>query len=165
MTHEPDGGWYYQQIDLGFNYRMTEMQAALGLSQMARLEEYVASRHTLARNYETKLADLPVTTPWQHPDGYSGLHLYVIRLQLARIDKSHREVFDALRESGIGVNLHYIPVHLQPYYQRFGFNFGDYPESERYYAEAISLPMYSALTHGQQDAVVDALGQALTVRS
>jgi UDP-4-amino-4,6-dideoxy-N-acetyl-beta-L-altrosamine transaminase len=165
MTHEPDGGWYYQQIDLGFNYRMTEMQAALGLSQMARIEEYVASRHALARDYETKLAELPVTTPWQHPDGYSGLHLYVIRLQLARIDKSHREVFDTLRESGIGVNLHYIPVHRQPYYQRLGFNLGDYPESERYYAEAISLPMYSALTRRQQDTVVVALGQALTVRS
>jgi dTDP-4-amino-4,6-dideoxygalactose transaminase len=144
---------------------MTEMQAALGLSQMARIEEYVASRHALARDYETKLAELPVTTPWQHPDGYSGLHLYVIRLQLARIDKSHREVFDTLRESGIGVNLHYIPVHRQPYYQRLGFNLGDYPESERYYAEAISLPMYSALTRRQQDTVVVALGQALTVRS
>ncbi|MEO0316122.1 MAG: hypothetical protein RI928_2578 [Pseudomonadota bacterium] len=163
MTHAPDGGWYYQQIDLGFNYRMTEMQAALGLSQIARLDEYVARRHVLSMDYEAKLAGLPVTTPWQHPDGYSGLHLYVIRLQLGQIHRSHREVFDAMRESGIGVNLHYIPVHTQPYYQRFGFKAGDFPESERYYAEAISLPMYSDLTGKQQDAVVAALERALAI--
>lgn len=163
MTHAPDGGWYYQQIDLGFNYRMTEMQAALGLSQISRLDEYVARRHVLSMDYEAKLAGLPVTTPWQHPDGYSGLHLYVIRLQLGQIHRSHREVFDAMRESGIGVNLHYIPVHTQPYYRRFGFKAGDFPESERYYAEAISLPMYSGLTGKQQDAVVAALERALAI--
>jgi len=163
MTHVPDGVWFYQQIELGYNYRMTEMQAALGLSQMTRLDEYVARRHALARDYETKLASLPVTTPWQDPDGYSGLHLYVIRLQLERINRSHREVFDAMRDSGLGVNLHYIPVHTQPYYQRLGFKLGDFPESERYYAEAISLPMYSGLTGEQQNAVVSALEQALAV--
>ena len=163
MTHVPDGVWYYQQIELGYNYRMTEMQAALGLSQMARLDEYVARRHALARDYETRLASLPVTTPWQDPDGYSGLHLYVIRLQLERINRSHREVFDAMRDRGIGVNLHYIPVHTQPYYQRLGFKLGDFPESERYYTEAISLPMYSGLTGEQQDAVVAALEQTLAV--
>ncbi|UYO95607.1 UDP-4-amino-4,6-dideoxy-N-acetyl-beta-L-altrosamine transaminase [Pollutimonas sp. M17] len=163
MTHVPHGGWYYQQIDLGFNYRMTEIQAALGLSQMARLDEYVARRHALARDYKIKLAALPVTTPWQHPDGYSGLHLYVIRLQLERTNRSHREVFDTLRENGIGVNVHYIPVHTQPYYERLGFKLGDFPESERYYAEAISLPMYSGLTGDQQDVVVSTLERALAI--
>ena len=161
MTHEPDGSWYYQQIDLGFNYRMTEIQAALGISQMTRLDRYVARRHELANRYDDMLADLPATRPWQHPDSYSGLHLYVIRLQLDRIGKTHREVFDSLREQGIGVNLHYIPVHTQPYYQRLGFRPGDYPEAERYYAEAISLPMYQTLSEPQQDAVVEAFRKTL----
>lgn len=161
MTHEADGPWYYQQIDLGFNYRMTELQAALGNSQMERLEAFVARRHQLASRYDDLLADLPVTTPWQHPDGYSGLHLYVIRLQLDKITRTHRQVFEALREQGIGVNLHYIPVHTQPYYQRMGFRKGDYPEAERYYAEAISLPMFQTMTEAQQDEVVSALKEAL----
>lgn len=161
MTHESDGPWYYQQIDLGFNYRMTELQAALGVSQMERLDQYVARRHQLAQRYDQLLANLPVTTPWQHPDSYSGLHLYVIRLQLDKISKTHRQVFEALRELGIGVNLHYIPVHTQPYYQRMGFKAGDYPESERYYGEAISLPMFQTLTLTQQDQVISALQEAL----
>lgn len=161
MTHEPDGPWYYQQIDLGFNYRMTELQAALGVSQMERLDDYVSRRQALARRYDVQLADLPVTLPWQHPDIYSGLHLYVIRLKLDQIDRSHREVFEALREQGIGVNLHYIPVHTQPYYQRMGFKAGDFPEAERYYAEAISLPMYPTITTAQQDQVITALSKAL----
>jgi len=161
MTHESDGPWYYQQIDLGFNYRMTDMQAALGVSQMTRLDDYVARRHALARRYDALLADLPVVTPWQHPDGYSGLHLYVVRLRLDRTSRSHRQVFDALRAQGIGVNLHYIPVHTQPHYQRMGFKPGDFPEAERYYAEAISLPMYATLTEDGQDQVVAALRAAL----
>ncbi|MBB1472239.1 UDP-4-amino-4,6-dideoxy-N-acetyl-beta-L-altrosamine transaminase [Luteimonas sp. MC1782] len=157
MTHASDGPWFYQQIDLGFNYRMTEMQAALGVSQMGRLDQYVASRHELASRYDKLLADLPVTRPWQHPDSYSGLHLYVICLQLDQIDKTHRQVFESLRERGIGVNLHYIPVHTQPYYQQMGFKAGDFPEAERYYAEAISLPMFQTLSDAQQDEVVAAL--------
>ena len=161
MTHEPDGAWYYQQVALGFNYRMTELQAALGLSQMSRLDDYVARRHELARRYDALLADMPVVIPWQHPDGYSGLHLYVIRLQPERVGNSHREVFDGLRENGIGVNLHYIPVHRQPYYAAMGFNAGDFPEAERYYAEAISLPLYATLSERQQDEVVAALGKVL----
>lgn len=161
MTHAPDGPWYYQQIDLGFNYRMTELQAALGVSQMARLDDYVASRHALAARYDTLLAELPLTRPWQHPDSYSGLHLYVIRLQLERIGKTHRQVFDSLREQGIGVNLHYIPVHTQPYYQQIGFKAGDFPEAARYYAEAISLPMFQTMSEAQQDLVVAALRRAL----
>src|SRR5690606_35357949 len=161
MTHEPDGPWYYQQIDLGFNYRMTELQAALGVSQMERLDRFVSRRHQLACRYDELLAGLPVVTPWQHPDSYSDLHLYVIRLQLEKIDKRHRQVFEALREQGIGVNLHYIPVHTQPYYQQMGFKIGDYPEAERYYAEAISLPMFQTMTDEQQDEVVAAVRKAL----
>jgi len=161
MTHEPDGPWYYQQVDLGFNYRMTDLQAALGLSQMARLDEYVARRHELARRYDEELEEMPVVTPWQHPDGHSGLHLYVVRLQFDKIRRNHRDVFVSLREQGIGVNLHYIPVHTQPYYQRMGFTTGEFPEAEAYYAEAISLPMYPTLSEAQQDKVIAALGKAL----
>lgn len=163
MTHEPDGPWYYQQVDLGFNYRMTELQAALGVSQMARLDDFVKRRHELARRYDELLADLPVLSPWQHPDSYSGLHLYVIRLKLGQIRASHREVFESLREQGIGVNLHYIPVHTQPFYETMGFAPDDFPESMRYYNEAISIPMYHGLTFEQQDAVVEALKQAFSV--
>ncbi|PAU54943.1 UDP-4-amino-4,6-dideoxy-N-acetyl-beta-L-altrosamine transaminase [Pseudomonas sp. PIC25] len=161
MTHESDGPWYYQQIDLGFNYRMTELQAALGVTQLERLDRYVARRHELARRYDQLLAGLPVTTPWQHPDSYSGLHLYVIRLQLETLRSSHRQVFESLREQGIGVNLHYIPVHTQPYYQRMGFQAGDFPEAERYYREAISLPMFQTMTEQQQDKVVGILREVL----
>lgn len=160
MTQAADGPWYYQQIDLGFNYRMTELQAALGLSQMQRLDQYVARRHQLAARYDDLLFDLPVTTPWQHPDSYSGLHLYVIRLQLEKIGKTHRQVFEALRELGIGVNLHYIPIHTQPYYQQMGFETGDYPQAEQYYREAISLPMFQTMTDAQQDDVVAAVRKA-----
>jgi len=160
MTHVPDGPWYYQQIDLGFNYRMTELQAALGVSQMDRLDQYIARRHELAERYEVLLADLPITRPWQHPDSYSGLHLYVIRLKLDQIGMSHLEVFDSLREQGIGVNLHYIPVHTQPYYQRMGYKIGDYPQAEQYYAEAISIPIYAGLTEVNQNTVISSLKRA-----
>lgn len=161
MSRAPDGPWYYEQVTLGFNYRMTDLQAALGLSQLARLDEYVTRRHALARRYDEALVGLPVLTPWQHPDSYSGLHLYVIRLQLERIGRSHREVFDALRAAGIGVNLHYIPVHTQPYYQALGFRTGQFPDAERYYAEAISLPLYPSMSDAQQAEVVAALREAL----
>jgi UDP-4-amino-4,6-dideoxy-N-acetyl-beta-L-altrosamine transaminase len=161
MTHASDGAWYYQQIELGFNYRMTDIHAALGLSQMARVDEYVSRRHMIARNYDDRLSSLPVTLPWQCPDRYSGMHLYVIRLQLNLINSSHIEIFNSLRDRGVGVNLHYIPVYRQPYYKRFGFKLGDFPESERYYAEAISLPMFAGLTDEQQDTVIAAVGQVL----
>jgi len=161
MTHEPDGPWYYQQVELGYNYRMTELQAALGISQMQRLDEFVAQRHQLAQRYNQLLAGLPLTLPWQHPDSYSGLHLYVIRLQLNKINKTHRQVFEELREAGIGVNLHYIPVHTQPYYQNMGFKQGDFPEAEKYYQEAISLPMYSMLSEEQQNTITQALEKVL----
>jgi dTDP-4-amino-4,6-dideoxygalactose transaminase len=161
MTHDPDGPWYYQQVELGFNYRMTELQAALGVSQMERLNDYVACRHVLARRYNELLSGLALTLPWQHVDGYSGLHLYVDRLQLEKIARTHLQVFGALRNEGIGVNLHYIPVHSQPYYAKMGFKPGDFPEAERYYAAAISLPMYPLMTVIQQDAVVAALQKAI----
>jgi len=149
MTHPSHGPWYYQQIALGYNYRMTELQGALGLSQLTRLDDYVARRHVLAQIYNEKLADLPLTTPWQHPDTYSGLHLYIVRLQLDKISLSRREVFQGLRAAGIGVNVHYIPVHTQPFFKQFGFADGDFPNAERYYAEALSLPMYPTLTEEQ----------------
>ena len=161
MTREADGPWYYQQIDLGFNYRMTELQAALGVTQMERLDQYVARRHQLARRYDDLLTGLPVTAPWQHADSYSGLHLYVIRLQLDKIEKTHRQVFEALRELGIGVNLHYIPVHSQPYYERMGFKPDDFPQSQTYYQEAISIPMFQTMTDEQQDEVIAALRVAV----
>jgi dTDP-4-amino-4,6-dideoxygalactose transaminase len=156
-----EGPWYYQQVDLGYNYRMTDLQGALGASQMTRLEAYVARRHELARRYDALLADLPVTTPWQHPDSYSGLHLYVIRLQLDKIQRTHLEVFEAMRAKNVIVNLHYIPVHTQPYYQKLGFKAGDFPVAEAYYREAISIPMYPTLTEAQQDEVVAALKESM----
>lgn len=161
MTREPDGPWYYQQVELGYNYRMTELQAALGISQIQRLDEFVAQRHKLAQRYNEKLSNLPITLPWQHPDSYSGMHLYVIRLQLEKINKTHKEVFEALREAGILVNLHYIPVHTQPYYQKIGFKQGDFPEAEKYYQEAISIPLFPTLTQQEQDFVVEELHKVL----
>lgn len=161
MTHDADGPWYYQQIDLGFNYRMTELQAALGVSQMDRLDDYVARRHELAARYRELLAHLPVTLPWQHPEGYSGLHLFVIRLQLAKLAVTHRQVFESLRAQGIGVNLHYIPVHTQPYFAEMGFAPDAFPESQKYYREAISIPMFQTMTLDEQDEVVAALNKAL----
>lgn len=161
MNAEPHGPWYYQQVALGFNYRMTDMQAALGVSQMKRLDEFVAKRHALARRYDSLLSGLPVTTPKQEPAAHSAFHLYVIRLQRERLQKTHAQIFTELRERGIGVNLHYIPVHTQPYYAGMGFCAGDFPEAERYYSEAISLPMYAALSEEQQDAAVQALRETL----
>jgi UDP-4-amino-4,6-dideoxy-N-acetyl-beta-L-altrosamine transaminase len=161
MTHEPDGPWYYQQIDLGFNYRMTDLQAALGISQMGRIDQFVARRYELARRYDDLLAGLPITTPWRHPDACSAWHLYVVRLNRDKIARTHRQVFDSLREQNIGVNLHYIPVHTQPYYRAVGFRLGCFPEAEAYYEDAISLPIYATLDETQQDEVVEALKIAL----
>jgi UDP-4-amino-4,6-dideoxy-N-acetyl-beta-L-altrosamine transaminase len=157
MTGKIHGPWYYQQIELGFNYRMTDLQAALGNSQFARLDHFVQRRHVLAMHYDKAFADIHVTLPWQHPDTYSSYHLYVIRLKLGMIKSSHRLIFEALRQAGIGVNLHYIPIHTQPYYQRLGFKSGDYPNAEHYYQEAISIPLFYDMTEKQQDYVITTL--------
>ena len=163
MTCDSDGGWYYQQITLGFNYRMTELQAALGVSQMARLDENVALRHKLAERYNQILAELPLILPFKSGKTYSGLHLYVIRLLLDKINLTHNEVFTELRKKGIGVNVHYIPVHFQPHYMEMGFRKGAYPEAERYYSEAISLPMFHHMTLDQQNSVVSVLTKTLRI--
>jgi UDP-4-amino-4,6-dideoxy-N-acetyl-beta-L-altrosamine transaminase len=162
MTRNPDGPWYYQQIDLGYNYRMTDIQAALGLSQMRRLDEFVSSRQAIANQYDELLRDLPLETPWMHPEGYSAFHLYVIRLKLSELTKTHREVFEGLRSMGIGVNLHYMPIYLQPYYAALGVKRGYCPEAERYYAEAMSIPMYPGLMEAEQQRVVDSLRMTLS---
>ncbi|MDB9312960.1 UDP-4-amino-4,6-dideoxy-N-acetyl-beta-L-altrosamine transaminase [Spirulina sp. CS-785/01] len=161
MTEASHGGWYYQQLELGLNYRLTDIQAALGASQMQRLDKFVARRRVLAQRYNELLQYLPLTLPWQYPDTNSSWHLYVIRLQLDKINKSHQQVFAALRDAQIGVNLHYIPVHTQPYYQKLGFQWGDYPEAEQYYREAISIPLYYGLTDIEQERVVDSIRNAL----
>jgi len=148
------GAWYYQQIELGYNYRMTELQAALGLSQFSRLDAYVQRRQEIAKVYDAQLADLPLTTPWQSPGGLSALHLYPIRLHHADARKA---VFDGMRKADIGVNVHYIPVHTQPWYRRFGFRDGDFPQAEHYYAGAISLPMFPTLGATDQQKVVATL--------
>ncbi|MGY2169319.1 UDP-4-amino-4,6-dideoxy-N-acetyl-beta-L-altrosamine transaminase [Pseudomonas gingeri] len=151
------GLWYYQQLELGFNYRMTDLHAALGLSQTARLDSFVARRRELAARYNRLLADLPLTLPVAQAGAESAWHLYVVRLQLDRVKVTQRDVFETLRAAGIGVNLHYIPVHLQPYYREQGFKDGDFPEAERYFSEAISLPLFPLLTEEQQDYVVEQL--------
>lgn len=163
MERESEGGWYYEQIALGFNYRMTDVQAALGLSQLHRVDAYVARRHELAARYDHLLASFPLVTPWQHPDGYSGRHLYVIRLKPGVVGKGHRQVFTEMRDAGIGVNLHYIPVYRQPYYQKLGFALGMCPEAERYYEEAITLPLFPTMSEEQQDQVVAVLKKVLGV--
>jgi len=162
MENEPPGPWYYEQIALGFNYRMTDIQAALGASQMQRIDAFVQRRHELAKRYNQKLAHLPVALPWQHPDTHSAFHLYSIRLQTDKIRLSHRQVFEAFRQAGIGVNLHYIPVHTQPYYRQLGFQEGDFPQAEAYYRTAISLPLFYDLTETQQDSVVESLEAILS---
>lgn len=161
MTHEPDGPWYYQQIDLGFNYRMTDIQAALGISQLEKLDGFIARRRELAQRYDNLLENLPLITPWQDPDGLSAWHLYVIRLQLDKIPQSHEEVFVALRKKRIGVNLHYIPVHTHPWYQELGFEAGQFPKAEQYYKEAITLPLFPEITEEEQDYVISCLRESL----
>lgn len=161
LFRPPDELWNYQQICLGFNYRMTDISAALGLSQMQRLDEFVAKRHEIAKRYDTLLAGMPLTLPWQHPDSYSSLHLYLIRLRLGEIKHKYRTVYAALHAAGILVNLHYIPVYRQPYYENMGFRAGYCKEAEKYYSETLSIPMYPELSDEQQDLVIEALNQVL----
>ena len=168
ITREPNrfvdaslGPWYYEQQMLGFNYRMTDIQAALGMSQLARLGDYIERRNVLAWRYDQALRDMPLRLPVVQEENRSAFHLYVVRLKPNATDKAHRHVFESLRQRGIGVNLHYMPVHLQPYYRAFGFAPEQYPEAEAHGQEAITLPMYAALTDQQQDQVVDSLHQIL----
>lgn len=151
------GAWYYEQLELGHNYRMTDIQAALGTSQAKRIDELVARRRALAKRYDEAFQGASLNAPWQHPDTQSSWHLYVIR-----VEKDVRvKAFQRLRDAGIGVNLHYIPVPRQPYYRDLGFNPADWPDAERYYAEAITLPLYPALTDEQQDRVIAGVRRAL----
>jgi len=161
MSNLSEGDWYYQQVELGFNYRMTELQAALGVSQMQRLDKFVTQRHILQKRYDLLLNDLAIIKPYQDQDSYSALHLYPIQVDLDSIDKSRKQIFDELRQSGIGVNVHYIPIYAQPYYQQLGFQEGDFPNSEVYYDRAISIPLFHAMTIEQQDKVCNSIKKAL----
>ena len=162
MNKLPEGNWYYQQVDLGFNYRMTELQAALGVSQMQRLDKFVTQRHILQKRYDSLLHDLAIIKPYQDQDRYSALHLYPIQVDLDSIDKNRQQIFDELRQSGIGVNVHYIPIHTQPYYKNLGFKIGDFVKSESYYKATISIPLSSSLTLKEQDKVVTSLIKSLS---
>lgn len=163
MEGETHGPWYYQQLELGYNARITDIQAALGYSQLQRIDDFVKRRLELVGQYNEGFKNLPITLPWQHPDTYSAFHLYVIRLKLKEISKNHRQVFEELLAAEIGVNLHYIPVHTQPYYQKLGFNEGDYPEAESYYKEAISLPLFYELSDEQQGYIIKTLKGILEI--
>ena len=161
ITKETEEGWYYQQIDLGFNYRMTELQAALGVSQMQRLDEFVSKRHILQERYDLLLSGLSVIKPYQDHDCYSALHLYPIQIDLNSVDKSRQQIFSEIRENNVGVNVHYIPIHTQPYYQQLGFKDGEFPNSESYYKAALSIPLYSGMVFQDQDKVIRAVTKAL----
>lgn len=160
MVHRPDGEWYYEQIELGFNYRLTDLQAALGVSQLARLGDYITRRRVLADRYDSLLAGLPLVTPWRDPDCNSAWHLYVVRLD-ASMSSRRADVFSGLRRDGIGVNVHYIPVYRQPYYERLGLLRSDFPVAETYYEGALTIPLYPGLGEEQQDVVVASLARLL----
>jgi UDP-4-amino-4,6-dideoxy-N-acetyl-beta-L-altrosamine transaminase len=157
MEGESEGAWYYEMHELGWNYRMTDIQAALGLSQLTRLDAYVARREALAARYDRLLANSGLTLPWRDPDCTSAWHLYVVGWNEAASGLSRAEAFDRLRAAGIGVNVHYIPVHTQPYFRRLGFRPGQFPAAEAYYAQAITLPLYATMTEAQQDRVAETL--------
>lgn len=155
------GGWYYEQLELGFNYRMTDIHAALGSSQLKRLEAYVERRNVLARRYDALLEALPVQRPHVSAENLSAFHLYVVRVEDDGDGRRRRGVFDELRHSGIGVNVHYLPVHLQPYYRDRGFAPGMFPEAEAHGRTALTLPLYPTLSEVEQDRVVETLGSVL----
>lgn len=156
-----EGSWFYEQIGLGYNYRLTDIQAALGVSQLKRLPELWAGREKLARRYDERLASLPLFLPPQGPDRRSAHHLYPIEIDPARSNITRRTLFDALKAHGIGVNVHYIPIHLQPYYRALSFWAGQFPAAEEYYRRAITLPLYPALSEMQQDRVIESLSRTL----
>lgn len=161
MTKEADGPWYYQQIGLGFNYRMTDVQAALGYSQLTKVDKFVARRRQLAARYNELLKDLPVKLPYQNPETNSSWHLYLVRVDFSKVNKTKKQIFAEMKEKGVCLNLHYIPVHTQPYYQNLGFKNGDFPVSEKYYEEVFTLPIYYSLTDEEQDYIVNALKEVL----
>lgn len=161
MTKDVDGPWYYQQIGLGFNYRMTELQAALGLSQLAKVDKFVARRRQLAERYNELLKDLPLKVPYQNTDTDSSWHLYIVRVDFNKVKKTKKQIFAEMKVKGVCLNLHYIPVHTQPYYQNLGFKHGDFPVSEKYYEEAFTLPLYYSLTDEQQEYIVSTLKEVL----
>lgn len=154
--------WYYEQQTLGFNYRMTDLQAGLGVSQIARLDDYIERRNELADRYNLLLKELPIQLPTVSKENHSAYHLYVVRLRLDELSKSHQQIFEELRSNGIGVNLHYMPVHLQPYYRNLGFDLGDFPEAEAHGKEAITLPLYPTMSYAEQDQVILALKKVLS---
>ena len=154
--------WNYQQTDLGYNYRMTDIQAALGLSQLSKLDDFVESRHNIVRIYSEKLELLPISLPWQHPDSWSSFHLYPIRIREIEAGISQRHLYKKFHDSQIEVNLHYIPVYLQPFYEAMGFERGYCPESENYFREAISLPIFSSMSKEELERVVTVLTESLT---
>ena len=151
MEYPSDAGWYYEQVDLGYNYRMTDIHAALGLSQLNRLHEYVERRHVIAARYDQEFNNANLIIPYRNLANKSALHLYVIQVEPSQ----HDRIFHELRINNIGVNLHYIPVHTQPYYQKLGFSWGDFPNSENYYRRAISLPMFPTLSEDEQTFVIE----------
>jgi UDP-4-amino-4,6-dideoxy-N-acetyl-beta-L-altrosamine transaminase len=161
MTRPADGQWYYEQIELGYNYRMTDVQAALGCSQMRRLDANVSVRHRIADRYDAELATLPLVLPFREDFSYSAFHLYIVLLEEARA-ADRGAVFESLRERGVGVNVHYIPVHTQPYYRQMGFATGDFPCAEDYYSRVLSLPLFPTLTRQQQDEAIGAMKSVLS---
>lgn len=162
LMSENQGPWYYEQIELGYNYRMTDIQAILGISQMDRIDAFVGKRREFAAKYNDRLSNLPLILPWQHPDTNSAWHLYVVQIASEYKKKNRRQIFEELRAAGIGVNVHYIPVHTQPFYQQLGFNWGDFPNAETYYKNAISIPMFAAMTQEQQEYVIAVLSEVLS---
>ena len=164
MSGKAEGAWYYQQVDLGFNYRMTELHAALGISQILRLDKFVEKRHKLRERYDSLLSKLPLLKPYQDKNCYSSVHLYPIQIDFKKLNKTREFFFNSLKSRGIGVNVHYIPIHTHPYYQNIGFKKGEYPNSEKYYSNAISIPLNQSMNFKQQDKVINALEELLVAK-
>ena len=161
MSGKPHGNWYYEQVDLGYNYRLTDVQAALGLSQIRRIEEFIAARHAMADRYDRALADLPLILPKRPSDRRSALHLYPVCVDKSRARLNRKQLYDGLHAAGIAVQVHYIPVHLQPFYARLGFREGDFPAAEDYYSSAVSLPLFPGLASDDQQRVIETLRRLL----